>query len=130
MAKSTPQLDTPYKKGERVLTTRPLPGIVEGTVGKVKLVNGFDQWNRYWVRFEDGRLVGQIDHEDLVRPFQLHDWRDREVRRAEAALQPEAEAAGGESETAAVGGGDGVASQIPAHLLERSRAAKARLTGG
>lgn len=130
MAKQVLDLDTPYKRGEKVLTTRPLPGIAEGTSGKVKLTNGFDQWNRYWVRLNDGRLVGHIDHNDLVRPNMLSDWRSREADRA---AQAEAAAAGVAAAPAEVSAGSsdgGVASLIPAALLERSKAAKARLTGG
>jgi len=41
-----------------------------------------------------------------------------------------AEAAGGEAAPPAAGGGDGGESRIPAHLLERSKAAKARAGGG
>jgi hypothetical protein len=58
-------------------------------------------------------------------------WMEREVAREQAAA---ATAAGQEAPTAAVesaaGGGGGAADLIPAHLLERSKAAKARRLGG
>ncbi len=136
--KKTIQLDTPFRKGEKVLTTRDLRGAPEGTVGKVKLINGLSDvsggspWLRYWVRFEDGSLLGHVDHQDLVRPDMLAAWHERveaEARAAEeaanAAAAPAADvAAGGDS-----GGGSGIESMIPAALLERSKAAKARLLG-
>lgn len=133
MAKNAPTLDTPFRRGEKVLTTRDVAGRPDGTRGKVKLVNGLQAgWMRYWVRFDDGEIIGQVDHDDLVRPAQLQDWKDREVAQAEAAAKAEAgnEAAAAEPAEGGGGGGDGVASKIPAAILERSKAAKARLLGG
>ena len=121
MPKKTIDLDTPFKRGETVITTRAHRNIPDGAEGKVKLINGLETldgvnpWIRYWVRFKDHGLVGQISHEGLTRPSQFGAWLDREEEPVPAA--------------AAVGAGDGIASQIPAHLLERSRAAKARLLG-
>jgi hypothetical protein len=137
MAKKAPELDTPFKTGEQVMVARAARGVPEGAVGKVRLVNGLegydggDPWIRYWVRFEDHGLVGHVTHQDLVRPFQYGEWLDRE----EARVKAEMAAASGEAEAAtdaapAAGGGDGgVASLIPANILERSKAAKARLLG-
>ncbi len=130
MAKSAPTLDTPFRRGEKVLTTRALGPRPEGSQAKVKLINGFDTWVRYWVRFADGEIVGQVSHDDLVRPSQVAEWETRAKEQAEAALRSEASAAADAPAEAAGGGGDGIASQIPAALLERSKAAKARLLGG
>ncbi|MFV0523326.1 MAG: hypothetical protein ACK5RL_02390 [Acidimicrobiales bacterium] len=131
MARSTIDLDTPFRPGEKVMTTVPMEDLEEGARGKVRVANGIGAWRRYWVRFNDGRLRGQISQDDLVRPGQLDEWRQREADRATAAERaeqeadtPAVEAAGGDA-----GGGDGIASQIPAHLLERSKAAKTRLLG-
>lgn len=127
MAKNAPTLDTPFRRGEKVLTTAALGDLPEGTQGKIKLINGFDAWIRYWVRFEDGRIIGQIDHNDLVRPAQRELWKERaESATQSAATTDQPEAAG---ETAGAAGG-GVGDRIPAHILERSSAAKARLLGG
>ena len=71
MAKKVLELDTPFRKNEKVITTRSLGPIPEGAVGKVKLINGLTSWNRYWVQFNDGPMVGSIDHDDLVRPAML-----------------------------------------------------------
>lgn len=132
MAKKARELDTPFRRGEKVLTTVPVDDIEEGTRGVVKLTNGLGNWRRYWVKFDGGRMRGQVSHDQLVRPDQLDEWKAREEARASAALRSEAEAA----EAAAASNGDeagggegGVASLIPAHLLERSKAAKERLLG-
>ncbi len=130
MAKSAPTLDTPFRRGEKVLTTRAFGQRPQGSQGKVKLINGFDTWVRYWVRFADGEMMGQVSHEDLVRPAQVEAWEARNIAKAEAALRSETASATAAPEAASGGGaGDGIASQIPATILERSKAAKARLLG-
>ncbi len=131
MSKKNISLDTPFKRGEKVMLVHPITGHVEGQRSKVRLVSGFDDWKRYWVRFADGDLVGAVDHDNLVRPRMYKEWHDRE---ADAEALAEAAAAGASAapvaEVAATSGGGGIADQIPAMLLERSKAAKARLTGG
>ncbi len=135
MAKKVLELDTPFRTGERVVAARPLRGAPIGTIGKVRLVNGLSDYNggkpwiRYWVRFEDGKLLGQIDHNDLVRPIHVHAWQERETRRVEEANRPPVEEAPAAESSGDTGDG-GIASLIPAALLERSKAAKARLLGG
>jgi hypothetical protein len=132
MAKKNVDLDTPFRRGERVVATRDIHGIANGTPGKVQIHNGLGQWDRYWVMFDGDRQVGQVDHHDLTRPWQLDEWMAREEAKAEAALRSEAEAqeaASKEAEGGGGGGGGGIADQIPAHLLERSKAAKQRLLG-
>lgn len=137
MPKKSIDLDTPFTTGETVVLARPHRNIPDGAEGKVKLVNGLETlegmnpWIRYWVRFKDYGLVGHVSHDDLARPYQFGEWLDREEARLRAELDAEsATAAAEDAPTAAVGAGGGVASQIPAHLLERSKAAKARLLGG
>lgn len=131
MAKKVVDLDTPFRKGEKVLATRDLGPISAGTRGKIMLQNGVGAWRRYWVLFDGDRKVGQVDHDDLVRPNGLQAWMDRKEALEQAALQAQqgAAAAVEVSADAGGGGGGGIASQIPAHLLERSKAAKARLLG-
>ncbi len=138
MAKKAPTLDTPFKKGETVLAARAVRGAPEGTTGKIKLINGLGEydgntpWMRYWVRFDDIGLVGQVSHDDLVRPKQYGAWLDREEerKRAELAALTQTAEATTEAPAAAADAGGGVAALIPAALLERSKAAKARLLGG
>ncbi len=136
---STAQLQArTLKRGERVRLVAGLPGVPEGTEGKVAMANGFT-WNRYWVRLVDGRVVGHIDHGDLVRTKDYERFlvaRDREAVEAELAAQRAAEAAEAASdgadgtEAAGDGGTDeavvnGVA--VPAYLLQRSADARTRL---
>lgn len=133
MAKKLPELDTPFRKGERVMTTRDLDDIEEGTTGKVQLTNGLGNWRRYWIKFDGDVIRGQVSHEDLVRPDQLDEWHAREEAKANEALASEQAAvdapAGANGSSDGGDGEGGVASLIPAHLLERSKAAKTRLLG-
>lgn len=130
MAKTLIDLDTPFRKGDKVIATRDLADIPGGTQGKIQLQNGLGAWRRYWVLFDGNRQVGQVDHNDLVRPGQLQQWIDRKEAREAAAHQSEEEAADAASaEVGAGSAGGGIASQIPALILERSKAAKARLLG-
>ena len=43
----------PIKRYKKVVATVGLPGVPEGTVGKVRVANGF-AWYRYWVDFDNG----------------------------------------------------------------------------
>ncbi len=130
MAKKVLELDTPFRKGERVLATADVQDIKQGTRGKIQLTNGLGNWRRYWVMFDGGQSRGQVSHHDLVRPDQLDDWLAREEEKAAAAARSEEAASEAVSDE---GGGDGaasgIASRIPAAILERSKAAKARLLG-
>jgi hypothetical protein len=126
------------KRGERVRLVAGLPGVPEGAEGKVAMANGFT-WNRYWVRLVDGRVVGHIDHGDLVRTKDYERFlvaRDREAVEAELAAQRAAEAGDAVSEGAdgTEGGGDGGTDEavvngvaVPAYLLQRSADARTRL---
>jgi hypothetical protein len=125
MAKKVLELETPFRKNEKVITTRSLGAIPEGAVGKVKLANGLTSWSRYWVQFNDGTMLGSIDHDDLVRPAMLTQWNEAKIVSAQAA-EASLEAASQPAVEAAAGGNT---LGIPELLLERSRAAKARLLG-
>lgn len=129
MAKKILELDTPYRVGEKVVAMRDLGPVPAGSPGKVTLVNGLSSWIRYWVRFDGGHALGQVDHGDLARPAQTEQWRRHQEAMAAATAAPAAEAEPA-AEPAAVGAGAGASSGIPEHLLERSRAAKARKLGG
>ena len=136
---STAQLQArTLKRGERVRLVAELPGVSEGTEGKVAMANGFT-WNRYWVRLVDGRVVGHIDHGNLVRTKDYGRFlvaRDRETEEAAMAAQRAAEisdspSAGAAETEAAAGGGTGETVvngvPVPAFLLERSAEARTRL---
>jgi|SoiMethySBSTD1v2_1073268.scaffolds.fasta_scaffold277613_1 hypothetical protein len=126
MAK-TKSIDAPFRKGERVIATAGLPGVPEGTTGKVKLVNGLT-WTRYWVFFDNGIDMGSIDNTKLVR---VKDYDAFKERREHALANPGAVAAadGGAAasapaaEPAAAGSG----SRVPEHLIERTKRRREQL---
>lgn len=135
----TVEPNTPFKKNDVVKATLDLPGVPQGTVGKIKVINGFT-WTRYWVFFENGVEVGQLDTDELVRPQHWDYFFEQKELAAERAAAA-AEAAANGVEAAADGGGDAAAAAdpndplariralVPPHLLERSAAARARLGG-
>jgi hypothetical protein len=57
------QLD--LRIGDRVQATVDLPGVPEGTEGRVILANGFN-WFRYRVLFANGAELGDLDHRHLA----------------------------------------------------------------
>ena len=135
----TVEPETPFKKNDVVKATMDLPGVPEGTEGKIKLINGFS-WTRYWVFFNNGIELGSLDTDELVRPQHWDYFFEQKDLAAERAIQA-AEAAANGVEAAADTGGDAAAvadpndplskirALVPAHLLERSAAARARLGG-
>ena len=118
----------PIKRFRKVVATVDLPGVPEGTIGKVRVANGFT-WYRYWVDFDNGVRMGQVSHEHLCHEG---DWGRFQFDRAEAerrALEAlEAPEASGEDDgpvDVAAGNRFGV----PEHLLQRSSDARTRLGG-
>jgi len=111
------------KRHEKVLANVDLPGVPAGTPGKVLVASGVS-WLRYRVLFENGVEHGLLDGRHLVRPgdFIPLDERTEDDTVAEAAADSgageAAEAAGGDNEWG-----------VPAHLLERAKAARQRLAG-
>ena len=118
----------PIKRFRKVVATVDLPGVPEGTIGKVRVANGFT-WYRYWVDFDNGVRMGQVSHEHLCHEgdwgrFQL-DRAEAERRALEALEMPEASGEGDGPVEVAAGNRFGV----PEHLLRRSRDARTRLGG-
>ncbi len=116
----------PLKIRDRVVATRPLRGVPEGTGGRVKVANGLT-WDRYWVQFDNGLWIGSVSGSDLVRE---QDWEEFKRRRAEEASRPKVEAQEQPAAEAVAADAGGPTSKVPAHLLERSQKARARMTGG
>lgn len=119
-----PQTDNDVlRKGEKVVASSPMPGIPEGTKGKVFMVAGFS-WIRYWVRFENGQVRGSINRSKLCR---LSEWPELQARRARGDDQPAAAAAddgAAATDDAPAAAGEGVVHNgvlVPAHLIERSK---------
>jgi len=125
------------KRKSKVRAFTPLPGVPEGTAGLVTLVNGWDQWIRYRVLFENGMDVGNINRWHLAPTKQYDELVEKRRKAIESgAFEPsapgEAAAGDGDGEAAAAGGGGGAVVNgvsIPQHLLDRSAAARARLAG-
>lgn len=118
-------LDTPFKVGERVRIIEPIGNIPAGTLANVRLSNGLGVYRRYWLRIGE-QVVGQVHHNNLVRPHQFEAWQqreaDREQQAEQAALAATTEQSSDENASSSNHG-------IPEALLERSRAAKQRLLG-
>ena len=115
---------SPIRRHQKVVATVDLPGVPEGTLGKVRVANGF-AWYRYWVDFENGVELGHVDHGNLVR---AGDWVRFQVERAEASLQvsEEVDDPDGDNDD----NGDEAAENrfgVPEYILERSRVARAHL---
>jgi hypothetical protein len=124
--------DDALRPGERVIATVDLPGVAEGIEGRVTLVVGLS-WIRYWVRFDNGVDLGSIHRDKLARPKEYGEILQKRARAAEAAAaageaggpaEPGEEEAPAAAEAPAPAGG--LASRVPAHLLERSRQARAK----
>jgi hypothetical protein len=106
------------KRGQKVRLVDDLPGVPAGTQGKVSVANGFT-WLRYWVRFNNGMVVGHVDHEKLVRAKDYERFlaaRDREGIEADkaaelAALEAERAASETPAETSDGAGGAGGAGE-------------------
>lgn len=134
-SRTRPELGAPFRRNEVVSATLDLPGVPEGTKGKVKMVNGFE-WRRYWVFFDNGVELGSLDSNDLVRPMFWDDFFEQRAQ-AEAKAASAAEAAENADEGASAGAdaaaGDSndplaaIRALVPAHLLERSASARTRL---
>lgn len=121
MAK-TVDLSQRIKSGAKVLATTDLPGVPKGTRGKVAMSNGIT-WKRYWVRFDNGELLGHVDHDNIVIE---RAW-DRYFAEKEAAAAAAAGAtAGGSADADGASGGGDNAFGVPQYLLDRTKSALER----
>ena len=115
---------SPIRRHQKVVATVDLPGVPEGTLGKVRVANGF-AWYRYWVDFENGVELGHVDHGNLVR---AGDWVRFQVERADASLQASEEVDHADGDDGDDGGETAEKRfGVPEYILERSREARARL---
>jgi hypothetical protein len=53
------------RRKDRVEAAEDLPDVPAGTPGRVFVVVGF-RWSRYWVHFENGVELGQLDRSQLT----------------------------------------------------------------
>src|SRR5215207_11144164 len=88
--------ERPLRKRDRVVATVDLPGVPEGTTGKVKLLNGLfrpGSWMRYWVFFDNGVQLGSIGADKVVHADRWDAYREERARRAEEGAVEAARAA-------------------------------------
>jgi hypothetical protein len=105
---------------EKVRAWVDLPGVPIGTPGKVLLVGGLS-WVRYRVRFENGVEHGLLDGRHIVARKDFVPLDERvEVDDVVATEATAEEGAAGDAAAADNEFG------VPAHLLERAKAARAR----
>lgn len=130
--------DTELKRKAKVVAFDDLPGVPEGTTGKVALVGGWDKWIRYHVLFDNGIDLGSINREHLAPVKTYQDFKAKRTAAIESGVfdrveQATSDAGGGGGGGAAAAGGDAVVVAgvaIPPHLVARSKAARERLGGG
>ena len=117
--------DPGFKRHEKVMSNIDLPGVPAGTPGKVLLPTGLT-WFRYRVLFANGVERGSLDARHLVRPkdFVPLDERVEEETTADAVAGDD-----GAGEATEAAGADNPFGG-PAHLLERSKRARERLSAG
>jgi hypothetical protein len=113
-------------KGDKIVASADLRGVPAGTKGKVVLVNGLS-WVRYWVRFDNGVAIGSVNRSHLATP---KEWERKLSGAEDESATPEAAADGGAPAEGASGGGVTTAngSVVPQKLIDRAKAARARLT--
>lgn len=111
------------KRHDKVRANVDLPGVPAGTPGKVLVVSGVS-WVRYRVLFENGVEHGLLDGRHLVRP---KDFIPVDERVEEEAVEASSESAADDGAGAAAGAADN-AFGVPAHLLDRSKKARERLS--
>ncbi len=118
MAK-TVDLSSRIRAGAKVRATTDLPGVPQGTPGKVAMSNGIT-WLRYWVRFDNGELLSHVDHDKIVIS---RAWDQFFAEQDAAAAAAEA---GGSAGNAAASGAAQAADNafgVPQYLLDRTAAA-------
>tara|TARA_B100000686_G_scaffold351991_2_gene452433 strand:- start:281 stop:664 length:384 start_codon:yes stop_codon:yes gene_type:complete len=116
----------PIKRKQRVIANTDLPGVPEGTLGKIRVANGFS-WYRYWVDFDNGVKLGHVDHGDLVLEA---NWEQFLIEREKAESSIDEQLNNADEATSQTGNGQETNSNsfgVPEYLLERSREARARL---
>lgn len=116
----------PIRRYKKVVATVELPGVPEGTVGKVRVANGF-AWYRYWVDFDNGVRMGQVSHDNLCHQ---DDWGRFQFDRAETerrALEAPEDSVGSDEGDEGAAGAVGNQFGVPEHLIQRSLDARKRV---
>ncbi len=111
-----------FRRKEKVVASTAMPGIPEGTPGRVTMVAGFD-WVRYWVRFENGVVRGSLNRKNLARQSE---WQEIQARRARGDDDGDAgdDGSSASDDAPAASGGEGYMRNgilVPQVLLDRSK---------
>lgn len=114
-----------------VVARNDLRDVPQGTPGKVVLVNGF-AWVRYWVKFDNGVYLGQINREDLAT---ADEWKSHLAGEDVWGSASAATSGGDDGDGGDTGGGDGGSggvttpsgTVVPQKLIDRAKAARTRL---
>lgn len=112
----------PLRAGDKVRATRDLKGVPKGTQGVIKVIDGL-AFPRYWVKWDNAVWMGSLLDRDLVR---ASEWDEFEREQAKAASRPVAVAARAAPAAAVEDAPAPKTGGVPAHLLERSQAARAK----
>jgi hypothetical protein len=112
-----------FKRHEKVRANVDLPGVPAGTAGKVLQVTGVT-WTRARVLFANGVQHGLLDARHLVRPKEFVPL-DQRVPEEASEVASAADAGGADDGAGAAADN---AFGVPAHLHERSKKARERLT--
>ncbi|HEX5366058.1 MAG TPA: hypothetical protein VFW63_05270 [Acidimicrobiales bacterium] len=117
-----------FTRNEVVKNLDALPGVPQGTTGRVLLVDGFT-WTRYRVLFDNGVDVGSLDGSVLARPRDFEAALERRARAVQSAATVATAEAGAAEGAGGGGGGDKTVNGVvvPARLLDRSKRARERL---
>jgi hypothetical protein len=120
------------KRKSKVRAFEELPGVPEGTTGRVALVDGWDRWVRYHVLFDNGVSIGSVNRDLLVPAKRYEEYRARRTQALESGVfdEPDVDEAAEVAEAGGEQSGAGASVngvEVPAHLLERSKQARERL---
>ncbi len=116
-------------KKDKVIAAVDLRGVPAGTEGKVALVNGLS-WVRYWVRFDNGVTIGSVNRSAIATP---DEWERKLSGADDSGPAGGSEPAADDDGAGDSGGTGGVMTAngtlVPEKLIERAKAARARLGG-
>ena len=120
---------TTLKKGSRIVVTEALPGVPEGTPGKVGRSVGM-HLTRYRVAFDNGTSFNSVAHTKLVPEGEWETFQEeREAAAAKAAAGATEAAAAPAAAAEESAGGDAPADDRLAKMLARSKAAREKKAG-
>ncbi len=119
---------TTLKKGSRIVVTEALPGVPEGTPGKLGRSVGM-HLVRYRVAFDNGTSFNSVAHTKLVPEGEWETFQEEREAAAAKAAAGASEAAAAPAAAEESAGGDAPADDRLAKMLARSKAAREKKAG-